>query len=112
MAYQHKKQAAGEWQNHSFLFQMANIGSEVSRALKWRTKNKTIAQHAFERSLELFDLTAADPKNRGSRLKEVLRAREAWADFFVGDNIYRSTAQQWEKYFFAFAWAARREQGK
>lgn len=107
MAYQHKQQADGEWARHDLLFQMANIGSEVFRALKWREKGKTeIAQNAFERSLELFELTAADPKNHGHRLKEVLRAREAWIDYFAFDNIYNSTREQWEKYFLAFNYAA------
>lgn len=107
MAYQHKQQAAGEWNQRSLIFQMANIGSEVIRALNWREKqNEKYARNAFERSLELFDLTAGDPKNR-FRLKEVLRAREAWVDFFAYDNIYNSTREQWEKYFFTFNWAAR-----
>ena len=106
MAYQHKQQAAGEWNKHSLLFQLANIGSEVIRALKWQEKkNEDYAQNAFERSLELFDLTIKDPKNR-YRLKEVLRAREAWVDFFAYDNEYNSTRKQWEKYFLAFNWAA------
>ncbi|MEA3449382.1 MAG: hypothetical protein U9Q85_00145 [Patescibacteria group bacterium] len=106
MAYQHKNQAMGEWVVHSLLFQLANIGSEVIRALKWRAKNREqIANNAFERSLELFDLTIADKKNLG-RLKEICRAREAWADFFTGNNEYNSTAEQWEKYFLAFNYVA------
>lgn len=84
---------------------MANIGSEVYRAMKWREKNQEIASRAFDRSLELFDLTIADKKNIG-RLKEVLRARETWVDFFAYDNSYHSTREQWEKYFLAFAVAA------
>ncbi|PIR12845.1 hypothetical protein COV49_03975 [Candidatus Falkowbacteria bacterium CG11_big_fil_rev_8_21_14_0_20_39_10] len=106
MVYQHKNLAKGGWQKLSFLAQMANIGSEVIRALNWRAKNnEEYAQNAFERSLELFDLTSADPKNI-SRLGEVLRARECWVDFFAYDNEYNSTEKQWEKYFFAFNWAA------
>lgn len=105
MAFQHKEQAEGAWFQHDLLFQMANIGSEVYRAMKWRDKNPQIAQHAFERSLELFDLTIEDKKNV-RRLKEVLRARELWVDFFVYDNTYHSTREQWEKYFSAFAVAA------
>lgn len=87
---------------NSLLFQMANIGSEVSRTLKWQSKNPEIARRAFERSLELFDLTIADKKNV-ARLKEILRARELWIDFFAYDNFHRSTREQWEKYFLPFA---------
>ncbi len=86
---------------------MANIGSEVSRALKWQSKDREIARHAFERSLELFDRTVADKKN-AARLKEILRAREMWVDFFASDNFYHSTREQWERYFLAFAVAANR----
>ena len=55
---QHKKQFQGKWQKKSFLEQMANIGSEVYRAINWKNKgNGEYAQLAFERSLELFDLS-------------------------------------------------------
>jgi hypothetical protein len=107
MAYQHKR-TLPKWQDYSLLFQMANVGSEVFRALRWRKeRNKESARNAFERSLELFDLTMADPKNK-DRLSEICRAREAWVDFFAFANEYNSTAEQWEKYFFAFNYAANR----
>jgi hypothetical protein len=51
--------------------------------------------------LELLDFTIADPKNK-SKLKELLRAREALADHFFFDNEYNSTDEIWQKYFFAF----------
>ncbi|MFA6551026.1 MAG: hypothetical protein WCV41_00630 [Patescibacteria group bacterium] len=106
MTYQHKNLALGDWNKLPIIAQMANLGSEVLRALRWRAKgNAAYARAAFERSLELFDLTAADQKNI-NRLKEVLRARETWVDFFAYDNIYHSTEKQWEKYFLAFNWAA------
>lgn len=106
MAYQHKKLANGEWNKLSFFNQMANLGSEVHRALNWREKgNEEYARLAFKRSLELFDLTIADPTNIG-RLSEICRAREAWVDFFYYDNNYHSTSEQWEKYFFSFNYAA------
>ncbi|MFH0950953.1 MAG: hypothetical protein V1765_00565 [bacterium] len=106
--YQHQQQANGQWTQLNLMEQMANIGSEVIRALNWQEKNnKQYAQMAFERSLELFDLTAADPKNNNHRLKEILRAREVWVDYFFGDNQYQSTADSWRKYFLAFNYAAR-----
>ena len=39
MTVQDKELAVGRWQQTPFLEQMANIGSEVSRALNWRAKN-------------------------------------------------------------------------
>jgi len=108
MNLQHKNLAAGRWQKLSLLEQMANIGSEVERSIKWKNKNSPdYARNAFERALELFDLTIEDEKNI-FRLKEVLRARELFADFFAGDNIYGSTDIEWHKYFYSFGLAARR----
>ncbi len=106
MNYQHKNLAAGRWQTMSFFEQMANVGSEVERAINWREKKKEYSQLAFERALELLDLTLADEKNRG-RLKELFRLREVLADYFSFDNIYGSTDQKWRNYFYAFNFAAR-----
>lgn len=95
------------WNQFSTIEQMGNIGSEVGRAMKARTAgDKEREEGALYRGLELFDLTVDDPKNK-ARLKEILRAREAWLDYFVGNNEYCSTAEQWEKYFLDFAIAAR-----
>ncbi len=76
--------------------QLANVGSDVLRAINWKKKDGTQdSQLAFERSLELFDLTIADPKNR-KRLKEILRAREAWVDYFTYDNVYGTSDSFWQ----------------
>ena len=82
MIYQHQELAAGRWQQLSFLDQMANIGSEVERALNWQIKNNAdYAQKAFERALELIDLTLDCDKNY-AHLKEIARTREAIVDYF------------------------------
>ncbi|MFH0852230.1 MAG: hypothetical protein V1845_01310 [bacterium] len=106
MDYQHKNLAQGRWKELSFFEQAANIGSEVERAIKWRDKNSSYSQAAFERALELLDLTTDDEKNR-SRLKELLRLREVLADYFQFKNIYGSNDQKWHNYFYAFNYAAR-----
>lgn len=99
--------AAGRWQTLSLIEQMANVGSEVERALAWQTKgDKAGSQAAFERALELIDLTLADPRHQGRR-KEIARVRENLVDFFAGGNEYQTKAQQLSNYFFAFAFAAR-----
>ena len=106
MSYQHENLAAGRWQEFNFFEQMANVGSEVERTISWRQRNPEYSRLAFERALELLDLTAADKKNL-SRLKELLRVREALADYFMFDNIYGSDDQKWRNYFYAFNYAAR-----
>ncbi|MCX5776988.1 MAG: hypothetical protein NTX32_05110 [Candidatus Firestonebacteria bacterium] len=109
MTVQHKELAEGRWAKMPFLEQMANIGSEVERALNWRIKNNpAYSRQAFERALELTDLTLKSSRNK-SRLKEVSRVREALVDYFTGDNIFLSSDLLWKKYFLSFAYAARRK---
>lgn len=108
MSYQHKDLAAGRWSQLSFSEQMANIGSEVERALNWQAKhNIAYSQQAFERSLELIDLTLDNLKNF-ARLKEVARLREGIADYFFGTNQFKFTDESLRKYFFNFIFAARK----
>ena len=107
MNAQHKDLAGGRWQSLSLMAQLGNAGSEVERALKWKEKgNEEYARLAFERALELIDLTIADPKNR-KRLKEITRTRELLVDYFFANNDFHSTSQSWHNYFLAFAVAAR-----
>ncbi|MBN1602270.1 MAG: hypothetical protein JW915_11715, partial [Chitinispirillaceae bacterium] len=104
---EHKDLAAGRWFNFTLCEQMANVGSEVERAIIWGNKgNPDYKQRAFYRALELLDLTIRDPKNR-KRLKEVVRVREMLADFFAFNNEYNSTEKQWQQYFFSFTYASR-----
>ncbi len=108
MNYQHKGLAAGRWSQQPFLDQMAHIGSEVERALNWRAKqNLDYSRQAFERALELVDLTLNCVTGR-ARFKELARVREALVDFFAGSNQFRSTEISWKRYFLPFAYAARR----
>ena len=108
MTYQHKDLAAGGWSHLSFFEQMANIGSEVQRALNWKKKNVgAYSKKASERALELTDLTL-DNISGFTRFKEVARLREALVDYFFGKNQFMSTERSWKKYFSSFTYAARR----
>lgn len=105
---QHKELANGRWEKLSFCEQMANVGSEVERAIKWRQKNNPdYSRQAFVRALELLDLTISIQKKSWGRLKELSRVREVLADYFQFDNIYSSTDASWQKYFLSFNYAAR-----
>ena|SRR3989339_405001 len=95
------------WFRLSFFEQMANLGSEVSRAIKWRSKDPERSRHAFESALELLDLTIEDTKNnKKSTLKELCRLREILVDYFCFDNIYGSNDEKWNSYFYGFNYAA------
>ncbi|PIR71147.1 MAG: hypothetical protein COS97_00055 [Candidatus Nealsonbacteria bacterium CG07_land_8_20_14_0_80_40_10] len=102
----HKGLKPQKWYSMNLFEQMANIGSEVERTIKWRKKIPKYSQLAFERMLELIDLTVSDPKNK-NRLKEILRVRETLADYFTGENIYKSSDRLWQNYFYGFNYAAR-----
>ena len=106
---QHRDLATGRWWELTLHEQLGNIGSEVSRAAKWSGRNAGLARGALERALELFDLTLDDPRHRiaPARLREIARARELVVDFFDGANEYGSTSAGLQKYFDAYALAAR-----
>lgn len=108
----HKQLAAGRWFELSLIEQLANVGSDIERTIQWKKKgDDAYSQQAFERALELLDLTVADPKNK-KRLREPLRVREALVDHFVYDNEYNTTDESWQSYFFAFNYAAALKRGR
>ena len=108
--WQHQDAARGRWRSLSLAEQFGNVGSEVSRAIRWSTRNPETAQAALYRGLELMDLMLDDPQHRGSvaRLREIARVREVMVDFLSGTNEYGSTALSLQKYFDHFAVLARR----
>jgi len=102
------KDFVNRWKQLSFVEQMANVGSEVERALNWRAKNNSAyCQKAFERGLELLDLTLEGVAGF-ARLKELARVREAMVDYFLGENSFLSTESSWRRYFSSFTYAARK----
>lgn len=108
MTYQHQDLAAGRWQSFSLMEQLANVGSEVGRAIAWQRKNREeLSRKAAERALELMSLTLDDARHRG-REKELARVYEVLVDYFFADNCYQSTDVSLERYFSAFNYAARR----
>jgi hypothetical protein len=105
---QHRELAEGRWKTLSLCEQMANIGSEVSRALKWREKgNIEYSLRAASRALELLDLSL-DAAETYPKLKEIARLRESVADYFYGSNEFGSSDDLWRGYFDHFNYAARK----
>lgn len=102
---QHQSLAAGRWFNFTLAEQLGNIGSEVSRTIRARGDEKRF-NGAVTRALELFDLTISDPRWR-QRLKELTRARELFCAAVCGSNVYQTSLEDLDRYFFYFALAAR-----
>ncbi|HVT40640.1 MAG TPA: hypothetical protein VHE78_16475, partial [Gemmatimonadaceae bacterium] len=71
------------WATISLMEQLANVGSDVDRAIRAHASgNTTRFDRALERALELFDLTANDARWAGHRRREILRAREEFCRLF------------------------------
>ncbi len=110
MAELHKNLARGGWPKLSLSAQLGNIGSEYERAVHWKAKGKPdLAAGAFERALELFDLTLADARWKNYRLREISRAREALCAEITGSPSAQTGGLS--KFFYYLAVAARRESG-
>ena len=100
--YQHKGLAAGRWAEMTLAEQMLNIGSEVSRANRWRSKgNETQCHRAADRALELLSLTI-DAQRGKHDLGEFCRLYETMADYYYGDNIYETDPDKLQRYFDVF----------
>lgn len=100
--YQHESLAAGRWAEMTLANQMLNIGSEISRANKWRTKGKEEqVEKAVYRALELIDLTIDAQRGKHS-LKEFLRLREVVCDYYLGENEWHTDGKSLQRYFDCF----------
>lgn len=108
MTFQHKELAEGRWHSLTLQEQLGNLGSEVHRVVQWQQKDTREAGRAFERALELFDLTLSDSRWLAARrLKEIVRAREFFCSAYLG-HPWGMTLQDLDDYFFHYALAARK----
>lgn len=108
----HKNLAAGRWFELSLIEQLANIGMDIERTIRWKQKgNIESSMQAFERALDLLNLSIVDVKN-SKRLKELTRTREALIDYFMCDNEYGSTDKSWQDYFYPFNYAVALRRGR
>lgn len=103
---QHKELARGGWQKLSLAEQLGNIGSEVSRMIRWQGKDQELYKGAFYRALELFDFALEDPRWKGRR-REIARVREIFCDAVFGKKEYKTSLEDLLRYFDQFAYAAR-----
>lgn len=101
--YIHSEAAREDWLTRPITYQMGNIGSEVSRSLKWIAKgNQARADKAIDRALELFDFTVEANTKNHFRLTEVLKARDEFCDYFFNNNSYHTDPIRMQKYYDGF----------
>ena len=102
--YIHSTEAREEWLKRPIAYQMGNIGSEVSRSLKWSEKgNQARADKAIDRALELYDFTIEANRHNHARLTEILKARDEFCDYFFAGNSYNTDPDRMQKYYDGFA---------
>lgn len=108
--FMHHELASGRWENMSLAEQMGNIGSEISRVIRWKTKGNTERMNgALDRALELIDLSIQWAQTGEARrahpgaLHELCRLREVVRDCYCGENAYLSNDNDMLRYFDAFA---------
>ena len=104
----HESLAAGRWRTLSLMEQLGNVGSEVDRAIRAHVQGRQDRfDGALSRALELFDLTASDPRWKLHQRREILRAREQFCRVFFDETAEPDLGAYLSKYFLQFAVAAR-----
>ena len=109
MAPLHHRGLGDRWATFSLVEQLGNVGSEVERTIRAHASGNAVRfDGALARALELFDLTAADERWRGTRRREILRAREEFCRVFFDPTVDAHSAEGLQRYFLHFALAANR----
>lgn len=91
-----------KWFNMPFEIQIGNIGSEVSRAIRYKNKqNEQAKMNFYNKAVELLERSQRDPKNI-DRIDELEFCKEELNDYFFGSNDFNSTDESLMKYYDAF----------
>jgi hypothetical protein len=101
---QHQSLAQGRWYSLSLSAQLANIGSEFSRAYKNYFPVKTARfEGAFLRLDELLRLTLNNPALTFPQRKEIARLKETLYEGFFGNTPSKTHLDPLHSYFNHFA---------
>jgi len=99
--YIHHELASGRWHAMTLANQVANVGSEYERALRWKGQgNAEYFEGALARMLELLDLTIEDPRWSNRRLRKLRRLREIICGELFSEVRQYSNSRDLRKYFF------------
>ena len=82
--------------------QLLNVGSEVHRALRWKSKNDDVKASNFcGKAIEFLSVIKDDPKN-SKRVHELEACITELEDYFYGENLYNTTAETLIRYYDSF----------
>ena len=99
MPLMHGDSIAQRWPTFSFAFQMANIGTDVARALESKGMPEK-SRAALARALELLSLTITN--THGALRQELCRTREALAASYDGTESRLADLEYLTRYFDPF----------
>lgn len=109
----HRDLVAGRWSTLSLAEQLGNVGSEYERALSWKERgDQARFDSAFDRLLELLDLTISDARWRNHRLKELTRLREVICDELFNEAPEFKNSSDLREYVLYFGILARNERDR
>ena len=82
--------------------QISNIGSEVLRADKWKTRGDEKRMRGFyNTAVRFLRLSIIDPKNTAI-IGELNLCIDELADYFIGNNTWQTTSETLKRYYNAF----------
>lgn len=112
MNYIHANLADGRWQKMNIVEQLANIGSEYSRAKKWKEKgNEKLFWGAMDRMLELLDFSIVNNTKHRGKLRELTRLKELISIELLG-NEGNIQPGDWTGYFLRMGELANKRNNK
>ena len=93
-----------KWHSFSLSQQMGNIGSEVSKIVRFKDTNNSRAEKSTVRALELIDLTIQSLviKKRFPAVAEMLTHRELLCNFFYKGDSVTIPPEKLEKFYLSF----------
>lgn len=113
MTTYHPTLAAGRWYTLTLAEQLGNVGSEYERALRAKADDdRSRFEPAFERLLELLDLTIMDARWKNHRLRELTRLREVICDELWNEKQEFFHPNDLREYFLYFGILARNQRDK
>ena len=96
------KEVRQKWFSMSVGEQISNIGSEVLRADKWKTRGDEKRMRGFyNTAVRFLRLSIIDPKNTAI-IGELNLCIDELADYFIGNNTWQTTSETLKRYYNAF----------
>jgi hypothetical protein len=93
-----------KWHKFPLGLQMGNIGSEVSKVIRFKETNPARAESSMDRALALIDLTIQSlvVKKRFPAVEEMLIMRKWFCNYYYKNDTTATTPDRIERYYLSF----------